>query len=251
MTPLVSILIPCYNAERWVGQATESALAQTWANKEILVIDDGSTDGSLDVIKKFGKSITWETGPNRGGNVARNRLLSLARGEWLQYVDADDYLLPDKIAGQAEFLTSHPATDVVYGPIIMDHSEEGGVVFTAPIEDSDPWVLLARWSLPGIGSLLWRKQAIVDVGGWKPDQPCCQENELYLRLLMAGKQFQYCPCSGYVYRHWGTGTVSKRNLREVHRRRLEIEQRAEDFLQSRNEITPNRLWAINQARFET
>ena len=99
MQPLVSILIPCYNAERWVGQAIESALAQTWPNKEVIVVDDGSTDGSLEVIKSFGDRIKWETGPNRGGNVARNRLLELSHGEWIQYLDADDYLLPAKDRG--------------------------------------------------------------------------------------------------------------------------------------------------------
>ena len=80
MTKFVSILIPCYNAERWIAQAIESALAQTWSEKEIIVVDDGSTDHSLEVIRQFDGRIWWETGPNRGGNVARNRLLELARG---------------------------------------------------------------------------------------------------------------------------------------------------------------------------
>ncbi len=84
---LISILIPCFKAERWIAQAIESALAQTWPEKEVIVVDDGSTDGSLEVIKSFGDRIRWETGPNRGGNAARNRLLELARGEWLQYLD--------------------------------------------------------------------------------------------------------------------------------------------------------------------
>ena len=79
--PLVSIIIPCYNAEKYVGEAIESALAQTYPNKEVIVIDDGSTDGSLQVIKSFGHRIRWETGPNRGGSAARNRGIELARGE--------------------------------------------------------------------------------------------------------------------------------------------------------------------------
>src|SRR6266487_4648219 len=95
-SPLVSVLIPCFNAEKWVGQAISSALAQTWSNKEVLVVDDGSTDGSLEIIRSFGASIRFESGRNRGANVARNRLLELAKGEWLQYLDADDYLLKTK-----------------------------------------------------------------------------------------------------------------------------------------------------------
>ena len=87
MTPFVSILIPCFNAERWIAQAIESALAQTWPHKEVIVVDDGSTDGSLEVIRRFDGRVRWESGPNRGGNVARNRLLELSNGEWLQYLE--------------------------------------------------------------------------------------------------------------------------------------------------------------------
>jgi glycosyltransferase involved in cell wall biosynthesis len=239
MMPLVSILIPCYNAERWVAQAIESALRQTWPEKEIIVVDDGSTDGSLAIIQSFGDRIRWETGPNRGGNDARNRLLKLAHGEWLQYLDADDWLLPEKVAQQVEFLKEHPETDIVYGPSTLEYwSEKETYRELLPIPETDDlWVLLARWYLPQTGVLLWRRKAVLEVGGWKPDQPCCQEHELYLRLLMAGK-------------HWSEQTVCKRDKPEVRRQRRQIEQRAEAFLIKRNELTPARRWAINQARFE-
>jgi glycosyltransferase involved in cell wall biosynthesis len=249
---IVSILIPCYNAERWIAQAIDSALAQTWLEKEVIVVDDGSTDGSLEIIKRFGDHIRYETGLNAGSNAARNRLLNLARGEWLQYLDADDYLLPDKVERQIEFLRTRPDTDIVFGPVTMEHFSEAGTdCELLPIpEPHDPWVLLARWYLPQTGAVLWRKQAVADVGKWKPDQPCCQEHELYLRLLMAGKRFGYCATTGAVYRQWGEHTLWKRDKPEVHRQRLEIEQRAENFLREKGELTPERLQAINQARFE-
>jgi len=249
---LVSILIPCYNAERWVGQAIESSLAQTWLEKEVIIFNDGSTDGSLKVIESFGNHIRWETSPNRGGNAARNRLLDLAQGEWLQYLDADDYLQPDKVASQMELLAGHPETDIVFGPVTLEHcSDTGAKRELLPIpQPHDLWVLLARWYLPQTGAPLWRKQAIVDVGRWKSDQYCCQEHELYLRLLMAGRAFTYCPHNGAVYRQWGEHTVCKRDKPEVRRRRMEIEQHAEDCLRKRGELTPERLWAINMARFE-
>jgi glycosyltransferase involved in cell wall biosynthesis len=250
---LVSILIPCYNAERWVGQAIESALAQTWFEKEVIVVDDGSRDGSLEVIKSFGARILWETGPNRGGNVARNRLLELARGEWLQYLDADDYLLPPKIERQVAFLREHPACDVVYSPVLRVNWSENKVEqeISPILEPHDPWILLARWWLPQTGGPLWRRQALIDVGGWKPDQPCCQEHELYLRLLQAGAEFYYFDQCHAAYRQWSQSkTVSKRNHAELRRRRLEIKERMEVFLKSRGELTAPRLHALNQARFE-
>src|SRR5258708_3350067 len=120
MGPLVSILIPCYNAEGWIAQAIESALQQTWPEKEIIVVDDGSTDNSLAIIRQFDPNIHWESRPNLGGNAARNRLLELARGEWLQYLDADDYLLPEKVSRQVQFVLSHSECDVVYSPVAWE-----------------------------------------------------------------------------------------------------------------------------------
>lgn len=250
---MISILIPCFNAERWIRQAIESALAQSEVESEVLVVDDGSTDSSLEIIKSFGSRIRWESGPNQGGNVARNRLLAAARGEWLQYLDADDYLLPDKIARQLEWLEGRgDSVDVLFSPVILEHGAgRAATRERLPIpEPHDRWVLLARWYLPQTGGPLWRKQAIVDVGGWTPDQPCSQEHELYLRLLMAGKRFEYCPHSGAIYRQWSTQTVCQRDRPELRRRVLEILQRAEEFLEHQQALTPRRRQAINIARFE-
>jgi glycosyltransferase involved in cell wall biosynthesis len=167
MSRLVSILIPCFNAERWIGQAIESALAQTYMSTEIIVVDDGSTDGSLEVLRRFGQHIRWETGPNRGANVTRNRLLSLSRGCWLQYLDADDYLLPDKIEPQMEFVAEYPDADVIYSPIVVEYwpPEPGSSYHTLIPELHDPWILLVRCFLPQTGAPLWRKSAVEAVGG--------------------------------------------------------------------------------------
>jgi len=251
---LVSILIPCYNAERFVGEAIESAVAQTWPDKEVIVVDDGSTDRSLNVIKSFGDRIRFESGPNRGGNVARNRLMELARGEWLQYVDADDWLLPQKVQKQVEFLAEHPHCDVVYSPVYWIDWADGRIThqeITAIPEPRDPWILLARWWLPQTSGPLFRKQSIVKAGSWKLDQPCCQEHELYLRLLESGAQFEYLDECHAAYRHWSQNeTVSRRNLPELRRQRLAVMERLERFLDSRGELTLARMQALNQGRFE-
>lgn len=252
MNPKVSILIPCYNADRWIAQAIESALKQSYPYKEVIVIDDGSTDNSLEVIKTFGDRIRWETGPNQGGNATRNRLLELSTGEWLQYLDADDYLLPQKIEQQVKFLTQVPQADILYSPTIYEYWQNGSSqreVYAIP-EPHDPWILLARWFLPQTGSPLWRKQALVDVGGWKPDQPCCQEHELYLRLLLAGKQFAYCPHAGSVYRQWSESTLCKKDKSKTQAQRLLIKDRLEAHLKQHGLLTFERQHAINQARFE-
>jgi GT2 family glycosyltransferase len=248
----VSILIPCYNADRWIAQAIQSALNQTYPYKEVIVVDDGSSDRSLEVIRSFGDRIRWETGENRGGNAARNRLLELSTGEWLQYLDADDYLLPDKIEQQVKHFTQAPDADIIYSPSIYEywHNENSRREIQSIPEPHDPWILLARWFLPQTGSPLWRKQALLDVGGWKPHQPCCQEHELYLRLLIAGKRFEYCPHAGSVYRQWSESTLCKKDKSKTQEQRLLIKDRLEEHLKTQGLLTPERQHAINQARFE-
>lgn len=249
----VSILIPCFNARQWIRHAIESALDQTWRETEVIVVDDGSTDGSLAIVREFDGRIRWESAANHGANPARNRLMQLATGTWIQYLDADDYLLPDKIAGQVHFLQGHPDTDLVFGPVTLEHHQPGGVrrEQLAIPEPHDPWILLARWYLPQTGAPLWRKQAIESVGGWKDDQPACQEHELYLRLLMAGKCFRYHEGNGAIYRQWSENTLWKKDQARTRTLRLEIEDRLEAFLKSREQLTAERLWAINMSRFES
>ncbi len=251
MLPKVSILIPCYNADRWIAQAIESALNQTYPYKEVIVVDDGSSDRSLEMIQSYSDRIRWATQANQGGNATRNRLLEMSTGTWLQYLDADDYLLPTKIEQQVEFLSDHSQVDVVYSPSIYEYWGETPRQEVLPIPAPyDPWILLARWYLPQTGSPLWRKQAIVEVGGWKLNQPCCQEHELYLRLLMAGKRFEYLASAGSVYRQWSDATVCKRDLSQTQRHRLAVKDRLEQYLKAVDQLSAARQTAINQARFE-
>src|SRR5690606_5350603 len=110
---LVSIIIPCYNAARWLPATLESALTQTWPATEIIVVDDGSSDDSLAIARGFaprGVKVISQT--NRGASAARNRGLAEARGDFIQYLDADDLLSPRKIELQLARLASAPADAV-------------------------------------------------------------------------------------------------------------------------------------------
>ena len=250
--PKVSILIPCFNAVLWIKQAIQSALDQTWANTEVVVVDDGSTDGSLEVIRSFGDTIRVETGPNRGGNVARNRLLELSDGEWVQYLDADDYLLPDKIERQLTQF-DRAEVDVAYAPMILQYWKDNQKLWqerpSIP-EPHDLWVHLVRGLLPRTGGPLWRRAAIVDVGNWRPDQPSFQEYELYLRMLIAKKRFHFCPTAGSVYRLWSATTVCRKDPYRSLILRLSIIDAVEQHLASVNELTPDRQDAIAHGRLE-
>jgi glycosyltransferase involved in cell wall biosynthesis len=253
MVPLVSILIPCFNAERWIAQAIESALVQTWSRKEVIVVDDGSTDRSLDIIKRFDGRIRWQTGSNRGANAARNGLMELARGEWLQYLDADDYLRPAKIARQVGFLREHPYADVVCSPTAWEGAVKGRIVCVdTEIPKLDPWILLASWRLPQTGGTLWKKRALESIGRWRVEQTCCQEHEMYCRLWEAKMRFEFCDGALAVYRDLDCdGRITRRSRAgEWQRQRLAILDRIENCLDQRSELTVERRQAVNDARLE-
>src|SRR5262245_57417246 len=105
MKPSVSILIPAFNAETWLADTLRSAVAQTWEPKEIIVVDDGSRDRTLAIARSFeSDSVRVFTQKNQGAAAARNKALSESRGEYIQWLDADDLLAPDKISKQLETL---------------------------------------------------------------------------------------------------------------------------------------------------
>src|SRR6266576_2672815 len=103
MKPLVSILIPAYNAEPWIADTIKSALDQTWPRKEIIMVDDGSKDKTLSVTRQFAsKNVSVVTQENQGASAARNKAFKFCQGDYIQWLDADDLLAPDKIAKQME-----------------------------------------------------------------------------------------------------------------------------------------------------
>jgi glycosyltransferase involved in cell wall biosynthesis/ubiquinone/menaquinone biosynthesis C-methylase UbiE len=191
--PLVSIIIPCCNAEEYVREAIQSALDQTYQPVEVIVIDDGSTDGSLGIIRSFGDRIRWETGPNRGASVARNRGIECAKGELIQFLDADDVLAPEKIERQIQEVLKNNA-DVVFseGTTIAPRTrdEETRFYHTEPIHDFVLFTLKKGIATPA--PLHWKRN-LVAVGGFRPELGGAQEYDLHLRMACAGMTFQLFP----------------------------------------------------------
>ena len=104
----ISVVIPAYNAEQHIGRAIDSVLAQTRPADEIIVIDDGSTDATAEVIRSFGDRVTLIQQKNAGVSVARNTGIEAATGDWIAFLDADDEWLPEKLKRQAEHLSRNP-----------------------------------------------------------------------------------------------------------------------------------------------
>jgi len=209
----VTIGIPCHNAARWLRQAIQSALDQRDVEVEVIVVDDGSTDDSAAIAKEFGNRITVIEGGNRGANPARNLILKSATGEWIQFLDADDYLEPAKISTQLREARNGEEADVIYSPVWVETWTSAGSsrepCETSP--DADIHTQWIRWHIPQTGGCLWRREALQRAGGWKEDQPCCQEHELYLRALQAGLRFVFAPTPGAVYRIWSDDTLCRKD----------------------------------------
>lgn len=220
---MVSIIIPCHNAERWLGQAIESTLAQTCGDFEVIVVDDASSDGSLAVAESYGTRIRVIRGEWRNGNSARNRGLADAEGQWVQFLDADDALLPGKIADQLK--EADQEIDVVYSPLIVrEHKSDGSVqdLVSRFTEDADLVEHWLRWELCQTGAALWRTESLRRIGGWKDGLPCCQDNELTLRALQNGLKFQYVDTPGAIYRIWSEETVCRKDPRRVVRQKTRL-----------------------------
>ena len=115
MSELVSILIPAYNAEKWISHTINSALSQTWKNKEIIIVDDGSCDNTFEIAKKFeSDNVKVVSQENKGASSARNTAISYAQGSYIQWLDADDLLAPDKIAIQMSFAQRDSTKLILY-----------------------------------------------------------------------------------------------------------------------------------------
>lgn len=249
LAPKVSILIPCYNAERWVGQAIESALAQTWPNKEVIVVDDGSTDGSRAVIESFGDKVSHEFGPNRGGNPCRNRLLELASGEWIQFLDADDYLLPKKVEEQLKVSGNAQA---VYGPVLIK-TEYANNQFEEVCEPEAVWDIYEqwlRWKVCQTAGVLWQRKTLIEIGGWNINFLCCQDNELTLRALKNDVKFNFCQHVGTIYRIWSEQTVCRKNPNQVIFTKTQLFDEMIQWLKAEKFLKQNHLAAAGQASFE-
>jgi glycosyltransferase involved in cell wall biosynthesis len=164
--PLVSVIIPVYNSELYLEESIRSVLAQTYQPLEILIINDGSTDGSESVARKFAKQTIYLYQSNQGAAAARNQGIKKSSGEFLAFLDADDLWESDKIAKQMDILEQEADLDMVFGNVFQFISEDTKSVSRTRLDEADQ-------ILPGYvpGTILIRKKAFLKVGlfsiAWK------------------------------------------------------------------------------------
>ena len=217
---LVSILIPCYNSEQWIAKSLKSVLSQTWMSKEVIVVDDGSTDNSLSIAKQFEagnvKVIIQE---NRGASAARNRALKEAQGDFIQYLDADDLLAPNKIECQINLLEQWGNDYLIAGKWGRFYNSilETNFVEESVWNDMPPveW-LVCSWEGGGmmpLHSWLISRDIASQAGDWNENLSLNDDGDYFCRVILASKGVKFCPGAKSYYRANIPNSLSSRNTR--------------------------------------
>jgi glycosyltransferase involved in cell wall biosynthesis len=216
MRPLVSILIPAYNAEKWLSETVHSALAQSWDNKEIIMVDDGSKDGTLALARTFESDIVRVfTQENKGAAATRNTAFSHSRGAYIQWLDADDLLAPDKISRQMETLAEVQDSRTLL-------SGEWGSFMHRParahFNPSGLWCHLtkAEWLMRKMEQNVYMQTATWLVsrelteaaGPWDTRLLGDDDGEYFCRVLLASNGVRFVQGARVYYRQAGPGSLS-------------------------------------------
>ena len=214
--PLVSILIPAYNAEAWIAVTLRSALAQTWPRTEIIVVDDGSKDATLSIARQFeSRGVRVIAQPNQGASAARNHAFSLSHGDYIQWLDADDLLAPDKIAKQMEYvmagLSKRTLLSSPWGRFMYRHSR-------AQFKPTSLWCDLTpqEWLLRKMdqniymqtGSWLVSRELTEAAGPWDIRLLGDDDGEYFCRVLLASNGVRFVHGANVYYRAFRFDSLS-------------------------------------------
>ena len=215
MKPLVSILIPAYNVEKWIGETIESALAQTWGNIELIIVDDGSKDNTLAIAKKYESAkIKVISQSNKGASAARNTAFQEAQGDFIQYLDADDLLAADKIKHQVQLLENANSNFVAAGEWARFYETSSEALFVPQIlwADMSPvdWLVCAwenHYMMHPAAWLIPRKLADM-AGYWNESLSLDDDGEYFCRVVLASQGVKFCWGAKSYYRSGISGSLS-------------------------------------------
>jgi hypothetical protein len=216
MSRLVSILIPAYNAEHWLADTIRSALSQTWPQTEIVVVDDGSTDRTLPIARQFeSKNVLVVAQNNQGGAGARNTAFSLCQGDYIQWLDADDLLSPNKIALQMRASSKGGGERTLLSSRwghFLHRPWTARFVATQLCEDLSPIeFLLRKWEHNlhmQTATWLVSRGLTEAAGSWNSNLLGDDDGEYFCRVVLAAEQILHVPDAHVFYRVAGSGSLS-------------------------------------------
>jgi glycosyltransferase involved in cell wall biosynthesis len=216
MKPLVSILIPAYNAERFLAETIRSALAQTWPRKEIIIVDDGSTDQTLAVARQFAsRNLSVNTQENQGASAARNKAFELCHGDYVQWLDADDLLAPDKIAQQMQRLRDYPSKWTLFSSAwayFICRPHRARFIPTPLWSDLSPleWLLRKMGQNLHMQTATWlvSRELTEAAGPWDTRLSLDDDGEYFCRVVLASNAIRFVADARVFYRQQGSDRLS-------------------------------------------
>ncbi len=211
MQSLVSILIPAYNSEEWISDTLRSVIAQTWRRKEIIVVNDGSTDQTLAIARQFESDcVCVVTQENQGAAAARNKAFSISQGDYIQWLDSDDLLAPDKIGRQMAALTGCRSPRTLLSSAwarLMYRNNRATFVPTALWCDLSPveWLLRKTDQNLFMPLMTWlvSRELSEAAGPWDSTMSVDDDGEYFCRVLLASDGIRFVREARSYYRATG------------------------------------------------
>jgi glycosyltransferase involved in cell wall biosynthesis len=202
-----SIITPSFNQGRFLTDCIESVLAQTGVEFEHIVTDAGSTDETLEVLRRY-PHVIWTSGPDEGMSDGINKGFLKATGDWLMWLNCDDYLLPGALEKVANFIQANPDADIVHGDCVYIHEDKTVVrrKYDTPV---DEWDLLFVGCIIPSTSAFYRRRIIEDGHLLDLGYRNCMDWEYYLRLLRNGFRYSYLPAALAHFRWYEDSTTLK------------------------------------------
>jgi hypothetical protein len=226
MSPRFSVVIPAFNSAATLARAIESVRTQSWPAHEIIVVDDGSTDATADIARQFGGAVHLIQQTNRGVSVARNAGAATATGDWLAFLDADDWYAADRIKLHAEWIAEDATLDFLTGD--YEYRNEAGILLgtsmaqhesgrmmlakaaAAPRVVMDTPVELAAFVADHFGdthTLSVPRRRFVELGGYPTGFKVCEDVHFLTRLVATSRRIGVvCPSLGVYLIHGGSAT---------------------------------------------
>lgn len=210
--PLISIIITCFNREKYINEAIDSALRQTYSNYEIVFIDDGSTDDSASIAKSYGNQVRYFHQENKGASAAKNAGVLVSQGEFISFLDSDDLWSPDKLQRQMAHLSEFTEIDILHG-----YSRQFVDPDLSPEEQAQLYCPTEPMSAPVSGTMLIKKDVFERVGYFRKDLLVGIEVEWYLRAKNIGLSIATLPDILLHRRiHKGNSGTTYRSARQQH-----------------------------------
>ena len=244
----ISVVIPAYNAEPYIGRTVDSVLAQTRPAHEVIVVDDGSTDGTEAAVSRYGQEVRYIRQDNNGASAARNTGIEAAQGEWIAFLDADDEWMPEKLQRQAALLARNPELMWTTGNFLLCYcqtqrrveklAEERGRALLGGREYFDDFFWAFTQSATGwTGTMLIKKEALQQAGLFRVGQDRSEDHDMWWRVAYRWPAIGYDNEPLAVYHLDVPESISKKyrdtallnELLERHLRQAEAHGRSAQF----------------------